>query len=98
MKKVLFLIFFTQIFFLFAQEALKSTEEEYYDFLSLQGLVERPTLGYRTLSDSVWEIPENTEHVWQHNNLGSTRVLWQSENQGTNCEAFDNLLCMHVLR
>lgn len=84
MKKVLFLIFFTQIFFLFAQEALKSTEEEYYDFLSLQGLVERPTLGYRTLSDSVWEIPENTEHVWQNNNLGSTRVLWQSENQGNN--------------
>ena len=84
MKKVLFFIFFTQIFFLFAQEALKSTEEEYYDFLSLQGLVERPTLGYRTLSDSVWEIPENTEHVWQNNNLGSTKVLWQSENQGNN--------------
>ena len=84
MKKVLFFIFFTQFFFLFAQEELKSTEEEYYDFLSLQGIVERPTLGYRTLSDSVWEIPENTEHVWQNNNLGSTRVLWQSENQGNN--------------
>lgn len=84
MKKVLLFICFTQFFFLFAQEALKSTEEEYYDFLSLQGLVERPTLGYRTLSDSVWEIPENTEHVWQNNNLGSTRVLWQSENQGNN--------------
>ena len=84
MKKVLLFVFFIQIVCLFAQEALKSTEEEYYDFLSLQGIVERPTLGYRTLSDSVWEIPENTEHVWQNNNLGSTRVLWQSENQGNN--------------
>ena len=84
MKKVLLFVFFIQIVCLFAQEALKSTEEEYYDFLSLQGLVERPTLGYRTLSDSVWEIPENTEHVWQNNNLGSTKVLWQSENQGNN--------------
>lgn len=44
--------------FLFSQEALKSTEEEYYDFLSLQGLVERPTLGYRTLSDSEWKFIE----------------------------------------
>ena len=84
MKKVLLFVIFIQIVCLFAQEALKSTEEEYYDFLSLQGLVERPTLGYRTLSDSVWEIPENTEHVWQNNNLGSTRILWQSENQGNN--------------
>ena len=84
MKKVLLFVFFIQIVCLFAQEALKSTEEEYYDFLSLQGIVERPTLGYRTLSDSIWEIPENTEHVWQNNNLGSTRVLWQSENQGNN--------------
>jgi len=39
-----------------AQEALKSAEEEYYDFLSLQGIVARPTLNYRTLSDSVWKL------------------------------------------
>lgn len=84
MKKTLIFIFFTSIFCLFGQEALKSTEEEYYDFLSLQGLVERPTLGYRTLSDSVWEIPENSEHIWQNNNLGSTKVLWKSDNQGNN--------------
>ena len=25
-----------------AQEALKSTEEDYYDFLALQGITERP--------------------------------------------------------
>ncbi len=71
----------------FSQEALKSTEEEYYDFLSLQGLVTRPTLGYRTLSDSVWnftneEAKEN--HVWSENNLGTTWTFWESEDQGGN--------------
>lgn len=42
----------------YSQEALKSTEEEYFDFLSLLGLTERPALNYRTLSDSVWAIKE----------------------------------------
>ena len=63
MKKILSLTF-TSIFFLglwspvllTAQEALKSVEEEYYDFLSLQGITSRPTLGYRTLSDSEWDF------------------------------------------
>ncbi len=44
-----------------SQEALKSVEEEYYDFLSLQGTVERPALNYRTLSDSVWNFAEKAE-------------------------------------
>ena len=44
-----------------AQEALKSTEEEYYDFLALQGITQRPTLNYRTLSDSVWSIGTETK-------------------------------------
>lgn len=42
----------------YSQEALKSAEEEYFDFLSLLGLTERPALNYRTLSDSVWAIKE----------------------------------------
>lgn len=42
----------------YSQEALKSTEEEYFDFLSLLGLTERPALNYRTLSDSAWAIKE----------------------------------------
>ena len=59
-------IFLFSIFLIFcktlpAQEALKSVEEEYYDFLSLQGIVERPTLNYRTLSDSVWIFAEKAE-------------------------------------
>ncbi len=93
----------------FAQESLKSTEEEYYDFLSLTGIVERPTLGYRTLSDSEWIMGEEEislldlegnqildddgtplsqkvkkSHIWENNNLGSKKILWQSENQGEN--------------
>jgi hypothetical protein len=48
-----------------AQEALKSTEEEYYDFLSLLDLTKRPTLNYRTLSDSVWTISPDVRHPWE---------------------------------
>lgn len=81
MKKILayLLICISLTGLAFGQEALKSTEEEYYDFLALSGLVTPPVLGYRTLSDSVWELPEDTEHVWQDNNLGSTRTLWEDE-------------------
>lgn len=69
---------------LFAQESLKSIEEEYYDFLSLQGILERPTLNYRTLSDSVWSIDEKIEHLWKNNNLGTTKNLWTLENKKSN--------------
>ena len=57
MKKIFLLFFISALSInLFSQEALKSTEEEYYDFLSLQGLTDRQYLNYRTLSDSVWVI------------------------------------------
>jgi len=59
-----------------AQEALKSTEEEYYDFLSLQGLTQRPTLNYRTLSDSVWSVKEDASHPWQKQQLGTWHQLF----------------------
>ena len=73
----------------FSQEALKSTEEEYYDFLSIQGITIRPSLNYRTLSDSEWNFTEKEEtaggtelsHPWQNNNLGSKRTLWQPQEQ-----------------
>ncbi|MDR1902885.1 MAG: capsule assembly Wzi family protein, partial [Treponema sp.] len=61
---------------LYSQEALKSVEEEYYDFLALQGLSERPYLNYRTLSDSVWRIDGGAEHPWQGQNLGIKRQLF----------------------
>lgn len=84
-KKILFLLLcFLIANFAFTQEALKSVEEEYYDFLALQGLIDRPTLGYRTLSDSVWELEEDVEHIWQGNNLGKTNILWEADNKSEN--------------
>jgi len=84
MKKIIIL---TSLLFafgsLFAQEALKSTEEEYYDFLSLSGQAERPTLGYRTLSDSKWTVTDEN-HIWAENNLGSKYTLYENENPAEN--------------
>jgi hypothetical protein len=57
-----------------AQEPLLSDAEGYYEFLALRGLTERPYLNYRTLSDSVWKIPEGA-HPWQNVNLGTKRDL-----------------------
>ena len=70
-----------------SQEALKSTEEEYYDFLSIQGLAERPTLNYRTVSDSEWKLTGEAadgNHVWADNNLGNRFILWQAANPADN--------------
>ncbi len=105
-------LFFSASIFLagalfFSQEALKSTEEEYYDFLSLSGITERPTLGYRTLSDSEWSFALDKEenslkdsegNIWKNNNLGKKRRLWQSENQGKNwfTQGFDHSLTLKI--
>ena len=59
-----------------AQESLKSIEENYYDFLSLQGFANRPTLNYRTLSDSVWAVDEAANHPWLQQNLGTFHPLF----------------------
>ncbi|MGI5092441.1 capsule assembly Wzi family protein [Treponema socranskii] len=84
------LLAFVSVFSVFSQEALKSTEEEYYDFLALQGITKRPYLNYRTLSDSDWSLigrdageEENevadknidASHVWQNNYLGKRRFI-----------------------
>jgi len=71
-----FLLFLLLGTILPAQETLKSVEEEYYYFLSLQGLTERPALNYRTFSDSVWKINEDADHPWQNNNLGVFHPLF----------------------
>lgn len=70
-----------------AQEALKSTEEEYYDFLALQGITQRPTLNYRTLSDSVWSIGTETrtftdEDGNEHTVEAPLAHPWQHNNLG----------------
>ncbi|ULQ60040.1 capsule assembly Wzi family protein [Brucepastera parasyntrophica] len=70
------IFFFTSLLVIFAQEQLLSDTETYYDFLSLQGIAERPYLNYRTLSDSEWTISEDAEHPWQEQNLGTFRNLF----------------------
>ena len=77
MRKIILSIFlFAFTALLYSQEALKSVEEDYYDFLALQGLTERPTLNYRTLSDSVWSVADDAAHPWQGLNLGTKRHLF----------------------
>jgi len=73
-KNIFKLFLFLYISFpivLSAQEVVKSIEEEYYYFLYLQGLTDRPTLNYRTFSDSVWSVNEDVSHPWQGQNLGT---------------------------
>lgn len=86
MKKIFCIVFslFLLAAPLISQEALQSYEEDYYDFLSLQGTVIRPTLGYRTLSDSVWHVADTADHVWQNNNLGSFMTLFSADNPASN--------------
>ena len=85
MKKINFIMPIVLSVFssIFAQETLKSTEEEYYDFLSLTGAAERPTLNYRTLSDSEWQVTDE-KHLWKDNNLGTKRTLYESDSTETN--------------
>jgi hypothetical protein len=76
-KAIFFTLFIAKcVVILSAQEALMSDTERYYDFLALQGIVERPYLNYRTLSDSVWEIEEGAAHPWEQQNLGVKRNIF----------------------
>jgi hypothetical protein len=73
LKQIFILMFVIMAFTVYPQEALKSFEEEYYDFLALQGIVKRPYLNYRSLSDSAWAADENYSQPWQEQNLGIKR-------------------------
>ena len=89
----------SSIFYITSQEALKSVEEDYYDFLSLTGVVKRPTLGYRTLSDNVWEF-NNLESFEENDDGTFTKVItpgsesdsniWKKNNLGTKYTLFEN--------
>ena len=85
-------LFIFLIFTLNSQESLKSIEEDYYDFLSLTGVVKRPTLGYRSLSDNVWTFNE-IESFEKNEEVTFTKVrtsgeqspthIWKNNNLGT---------------
>lgn len=76
-KKNLTLLYIALIMasILSAQEVLLSDRENYYEFLALQGLSERPFLNYRTLSDSKWEIEEDADHPWKGSLVDPVREL-----------------------
>ena len=87
-KKTVFLVL--TLFFVsnvFSQEILKSSEEEYYDFLSLYGEVKKPSMNYRTLSDSVWleadEITDENKTPWGNRNLKTEFVLFDFNSENT---------------
>lgn len=61
-----------------AQEVLLSDTENYYEFLALQELAERPYLNYRTLSDSTWKITEGADHPWKDSLNNPVRELSDS--------------------
>lgn len=91
MKKIIFVfaaLFFSS--FVFSQEALKSIEEDYYDFMSLRGITERPTLGYRTLSDNVWKFNEITSFMENEDGTFS-KVLTPGEENEINIWSKNNL-------
>lgn len=82
-KKFIFSLF---VLFLFstltAQEALLSVEESYFDMLALDGVIERPTMNYRTLSDSVWNIQNLTQEnsIWYGNKLTTDYTFFDTFN------------------
>lgn len=62
---LLSLIFFHLL--TFSQEKILSEIDKYYDFLSLDGITERPYLNFRTLSDSRWTNQNSASSIWKEN-------------------------------
>jgi len=79
-RKRFLLVFLCGLLFppssLFAQEAIKSVEEMYFNFLVLRGLAQRPYLNFRTLSDSVWDIDADLEHPWHSQRFGTFHPMF----------------------
>lgn len=67
------------VFSVFSQESLKSFQDEYYDFLFLQGITDKPTISYKTLSDSTWKIGTDSNHPWNNIVAGTSYTLFQTD-------------------
>lgn len=70
---VIFTAILLTTFSLFAQEALLSEEEQYYDLLALSDVFERPYMNFRTLSDSNWDTDklDESNNLWINNSLST---------------------------
>lgn len=79
MKRLLFVFFCSLIFSLaalFAEENINSPFDSYYRSLSLTGLFEKPSLGFRSYSTNDWNISDVT-HPWEKSDARSS--LWENE-------------------
>lgn len=79
-KKIAVLCLISLCFAITAQEALLSAEEEYYDFLALDGYIERPYLNFRTLSDSQWSVDSDTGTIWDRADSRKTKQITKKIN------------------
>lgn len=69
-KQTLFLsILFYCISFAFSQEAIKSEEDFYFDFLTLNGSIDKPTYNFKTLSDLQYDTLNGA--LWSGNRLST---------------------------
>jgi hypothetical protein len=76
-KRHVCLLFFAGLVInIHSQEILLSPAELYFDFLALDGAIERPYLNYRTLSDSVWE--KGDHQPWSGANTGQNKKINES--------------------
>lgn len=84
MKKVIFLIVnFLFLFNIFAQTSLNSIEEQYYDFLSLQGIIERPYLGYRSIITSNWDTQNLKNSIWTEKFIKKEYLIYEDNNNSS---------------
>ena len=80
MKKFFFVIFLFCLYNIFAQTSLNSIEDQYYDFLSLQGALERPYLGYRSIITSNWDIQNLEKSVWSEKFNRKEYIIYEDNN------------------
>ena len=83
-KNILFLAVFFINTLIFSQEILNNSEDKYFDFLSLSGIVEKPTLTYKTLSDSVYIPQTDVNHPWKDTKFDSDITLFDFDTIGSN--------------
>ncbi len=78
-KRKSFIFVFASLFCMsavFSQEAIHSVEDDYYDYLTLQGAIERPYLNHKTLSDLQYNTDTmESRSLWNLNRLDSSIMI-----------------------
>ena len=93
MKKVclIFILFILLTARIFSQDGIKSVEEDYYDFLVLNGITSRNYINYRTLTDNIYDINETSDgssvfesFPWKKENLGLRHQIFNFNKESEN--------------